>query len=278
MILLNGVEVNKNFFPNGELNLLDIQEAIGKASSVNEFVLKYESDNDLMALYFIKKQVDVRTKGEKALLSMYYCPYSRMDRAETPETPFTLKFFCEFINGMGFDEVKVYEPHSDVTLQLLNNVKKEDIVLNLLPHVMEEIGFNFNEDYIVFPDETAFKRYGSINLKNSLITKKKRDFNSGRIVDLTIEGEVRNKPFNALMVDDLCSRGGTFLLNAQKLKELGANKIYLLVGHCEDTVFDGDIFSSGLVEKIFTTNSILKKNTHWENLKHKDKLVVYDMG
>lgn len=68
-----------------------------------------------------------------------------------------------------------------------------------------------------------------------------------------------------------------FLLNAKKLKELGAVKIYHLVGHCENTVFDGDVFTSGLIDKVFTTDSILTKHNDWGNLKHKEKLIIYGM-
>ncbi len=278
MIYLNGIEITDKQFPNGELNLLAIEEAIlaRKGYRMNHFVFKYEDDKDLMALYFAKKQIDLRT-SDVATLSIAYQPYSRMDRAETPQTPFMLKFVCEFINNMNFKKVEVFEPHSDVTGQLLNNFVKRDVVLELLPSVMNNIGFNSNKDFIVYPDETSFKRYGSIDVENKLFAKKKRDFATGHITDLEIVGETNNEPFNALIVDDLCSRGGTFLLNAEKLKERGANKIYLLVGHCENTVFEGEVFSSGLIDKVFTTNSILTKHHDWNNLKHKDKLKVYGM-
>ncbi len=42
---------------------------------------------------------------------------------------------------------------------------------------------------------------------------------------------------------------------------MGADEIYLVVTHCEDTIFDGDILKSDLITKVFTTNSILSK-TH----------------
>jgi ribose-phosphate pyrophosphokinase len=62
-----------------------------------------------------------------------------------------------------------------------------------------------------------------------------------------------------LIIDDICSRGGTFYFSAKKLKELGAKEVYLYVTHCENTIFEGEIFTSGLIEKVYTTNSILRK-------------------
>lgn len=61
-----------------------------------------------------------------------------------------------------------------------------------------------------------------------------------------------------LIIDDICSKGGTFYHSAKKLKELGANKIYLYVSHCENTIYAGELLKdNGLIEKIFTTDSIL---------------------
>lgn len=54
-------------------------------------------------------------------------------------------------------------------------------------------------------------------------------------------------------------RGGRFLHSARKLKELGANKIYLYITHCENTILEGELLTSGLIEKVYTTDSIFTK-------------------
>ena len=59
------------------------------------------------------------------------------------------------------------------------------------------------------------------------------------------------------------------MLTASKLKEMGATQIYLAVTHCENTIFEGDLLSSDLITKIYTTNSILNKE-------HK-KIKVYEI-
>ena len=60
-------------------------------------------------------------------------------------------------------------------------------------------------------------------------------------------------------MDDISSRGGTFYFSAKKLKELGAKEIYLYISHCENTILEGEVLSSGLIKKVFTTNSIFTK-------------------
>ena len=62
-----------------------------------------------------------------------------------------------------------------------------------------------------------------------------------------------------LIVDDICSKGGTFFYTAKALKDAGANRIFLYVTHCENTVLDGEMIKSGLIDKIYTTNSIFTK-------------------
>jgi dihydroorotate dehydrogenase electron transfer subunit len=49
------------------------------------------------------------------------------------------------------------------------------------------------------------------------------------------------------------------------LKEAGAKKIFLYITHCEDTIFKGNLQESGLIEHVYTTNSIFKfeNETEW---------------
>ena len=57
-------------------------------------------------------------------------------------------------------------------------------------------------------------------------------------------------------MEDICFCCGTFYYAAQKLKELGAKDIYLWVSHCENTILDGELIKSGLLKRIYTTDSI----------------------
>ena len=77
------------------------------------------------------------------------------------------------------------------------------------------------------------------------------------------------KGSNVLIVDDICSRGGTFYHSAKALKEAGANKIYLYITHCENTILEGEVLMSGLIEKVYTTNSIFTKEH--------EKIEVFDI-
>ena len=59
-----------------------------------------------------------------------------------------------------------------------------------------------------------------------------------------------------LIVDDICSKGGTFYYSAKELKELGAKEVYLYISHCENSIFEGELLTGDWVDKVFTTDSI----------------------
>ena len=89
---------------------------------------------------------------------------------------------------------------------------------------------------------------------------KKRDWATGQINGLDVAGATELiDGSRVLIVDDICSRGGTFYHSAKKLKELGAKEVYLYVSHCENTILEGEVLSSGLIEKVYTTDSLLTR-------------------
>ncbi|HDK7314163.1 TPA: ribose-phosphate pyrophosphokinase [Clostridium botulinum] len=257
MLKLNDNIVKVSKFPNGE-SKIEVKEL--EVLQNNSIKLKYENDSDLIHLMFLKKYLDEKNKNSRLIIM--FMPYSRMDRTEG-QTIFTLKYISQFINNLNFEYVMILEPHSDVTPALVDKIWVQNISSNITKHIMNRINFSDKQnDYLFFPDAGAKKRYQKqFNFKNVLSAAKERDFETGRIKKLTIEGKVPKEPFRVIIVDDLCSRGGTFMLSAEKLKEIGATDIRLVVTHCENTIFEGDILKNNLITKVYTTNSILNK-TH----------------
>ena len=124
-----------------------------------------------------------------------------------------------------------------------------------LQKVLEKIGV---ENILMFyPDEGAMKRYSSMFDCPYAFGIKKRDWATGQIQGLEVSGQKELvEGSTILIVDDICSKGGTFYHSAKALKELGAGKIYLYISHCENTIFEGEILKDDLIERVFTTNSI----------------------
>lgn len=255
MICFNGEKIEVKKFPNGESMILSSNLKL--KSENNEIQVKFEDDGDITHLIFLKGYLD--ELRIKCTLILPYMPYSRMDRTEGINV-FTLKHLCTLINNLNFENVTIYEPHSDVSTALLDRVKVVNMSKTLAEELLEEVNNGKDEVYLVYPDAGAAKRYSKqIGYDKVLTANKDRDFKTGYIKNLEINGKVDSKNFKAIIVDDLCSRGGTFILTASKLKEMGATEIYLVVTHCENTIFEGDLLSSDLITKIYTTNSILSK-------------------
>ena len=261
MIYLNNKLVEIKKFPNGE-TFINTQELNIKEQNIIK--LKFQGDEDIMHLVFLKKYLD--ENNQSASLKIGYIPYSRMDRTEGIAL-FTLKYFCQVINSLNFNIVDVYEPHSDVSVALIDRVRVVNKSAEMARNMIRELSKKQEKLFVVYPDAGAQKRYSKqIKYDNILTANKERDFKTGNIKSLEITGKYAGGSFNAIIVDDLCSRGGTFMLTAKKLKEMGAKDIYLVVTHCEDTIFEGDILKTDLIKNVFTTDSILTK-------KH-EKLVV----
>lgn len=259
MLLLNGTKIEVTQFPNGESKLDG--KAISKVvRGDNAITLRFESDADLMHLMFLKSHLDTDPHVASVRLSMPYMPYSRMDRTEGTGV-FTLKTVAKFINSMNFKTVSVFEAHSDVTLALLDRVESVMMAdVATVDYVMDKIGFNKEEDFLFYPDAGAEKRYQGKIKGRHLFGIKHRNFETGQIESFQIAGKTQETDkFNrVLIVDDLSSYGGTFLHSAKALKEqYGFKEVYLLVGHAENSIVKGDLLTSGLVDKVFTTDSII---------------------
>ena len=249
MIFLCGKQYVPNYFPDGTLHL-----ECGLSEKNIEIEWRYESNEEMITLYFLVNHMREALKADVITLYLPYIPNARMDRVKINSEVFTLKYFCRFINDLNFSRVVVCDPHSNVSLALLNNVES----VNIQPKIKslsEELLVN-DSDILFFPDEGSSKRYHEYFQRKYLFGIKKRDWKTGKILDLDIAGDMPDKNFNALMIDDICSYGGTFFHSAKRLKQLGAQKIWLYVTHCENNVLNGELISSGLIDRIYTTRSI----------------------
>lgn len=261
MIKLNGNLVEINHFPDGTLHLDGKDYTIYASDMWQHITWYYENDAELFVLICLVKHIRRIRPDAKIVLTMPYIPHARMDRVKEYNDVFTLKYFAETINSLNFSRVYVLDPHSSVSKALINNIV-ENYWSAYVELALDKSVLRNDEEYILFyPDEGSMKRYSSdINLPYAFGVKR-RDWQTGKILGLDVVGDKDAiKGSNILIIDDICSRGGTFYHSAKKLKELGANKIYLYVTHCENTILEGDLLNSDLIEKVFTTNSIFTKS------------------
>ena len=255
MIKVNDTEIKVGHFPDGTQSIEFSEDQ--PYYSTNEVEWFYDSDEEVFTLMCVVDMVRRISKNPRIKLWIPYLPNARMDRIKKPEQNFSLKVFANFINSLNFDRVMTYNVHSNVSEALINNI------FNMSPN--SDVGAvisKYKPDVIYFPDEGACKRYADLAcIKNYglpvIFGIKKRDFATGKILGLDVVSDIDLTGKKVLIVDDICSAGGTFKFSAMKLKELGASDVALYISHCEDNIQNGDLLKTDLVSKIYTTDSIL---------------------
>lgn len=252
MIKLNGEVFEVRKFPDGTLL---VKQECGHESHHIDW--RFQDNEELVTLNYLVSHL--RDRGAKRIeLTMWYIPNARQDRVKKDEDVFTLKYFARMINDMKFDRVLVLDPHSTVSAALFDNIvvaTPERLIHDAYKDIVTSAE-NHQDTVMFYPDEGAMKRYSGLIPKPYAFGIKERDWSSGEIKGLSIFGEDIVRGHNILIVDDICSKGGTFYHSAKKLKEVGAEKIFLFVSHCENTILYGNLLTSGLIEKVYTTDSL----------------------
>jgi ribose-phosphate pyrophosphokinase len=241
--------VSQDRFPDGTLHMTAPKDSLFKNSNVDIY-WKYNNDAELFSLICLRKHY---ADCKNVTLYMPYCPHARMDRVKGTTDVFTLKSFADVINSLDFTKVVIYDAHSNVTPALIDRVENR-------PNTMfvERTLLDIGDDNLVmyYPDEGAMKRYSENCQRPYSFGMKRRNWETGKILGVDIINREIVKDKNILIVDDICSKGGTFYHSAQALKDAGAADIYLFITHCEDSIFKGSLLESGLIKHIYTTDSL----------------------
>lgn len=261
MILVNGQALTFTQFPDNTSSFrFDVNKSIEDMEWERyEIEWRYDNDAECILLWYLANHIR-SVAGSDAIIYLYmpYIPNARMDRVKNEDEVFTLKWFANFINWLNFERVVVLDPHSNVATALINNVlvvQPDELIQKTIDSIGED------DLLLCYPDEGAAKRYSELLEAEYIFGIKHRNWRTGKIerLELTTPEKVAGR--TVLIVDDICSRGGTFTHTATALKEAGAKAIYLYVTHCEDTIFKGPVLTDGMIQHVFTTNSIYR-GTH----------------
>ncbi|MBO5435297.1 ribose-phosphate pyrophosphokinase [bacterium] len=257
MIFVNDKLIDTNNFPDHTTFV----RLAPDMSFDNKVELKWLYDNDAECMTVMYLTRHLQQMGHDVELVMPYVPNARQDRVKEDEDVFTLKYFAEFINNLFFTKVTVFDAHSIVTDALIDRIVDERpaaLVTAAIENIWEE---EKTQPFIFFPDEGASKRYVNLIKGPCGFGIKKRDWKTGQLADeMQLYGDIPDDLEHApvLIIDDICSRGGTFVRAAKALRNRNAGRIYLCVSHCENTIHDGALLKDGFVKKVYTTDSIYR--------------------
>lgn len=189
---------------------------------------------------------------------MYYLPYGRMDRVVADKI-FAFKYFANIINSFNFYGVYTCDTHNDTSL-LINR-----LTVMTIYDVLERVLHNCKPDVICYPDSGAYNKYSTyledlldeFGVTSIYAIKLRDSVEHENIVRYSLnKGDIDLTGKKVLIVDDICSTGGTIIKAALALKENGAKEIEVYATHCENSVFNGPLFTTNLISKIHTTNSL----------------------
>jgi ribose-phosphate pyrophosphokinase len=194
--------------------------------------------------------------GVKGVLHIPYLMGARYDRMMDEGDSFDLKVIAKIINSLGFFEVKLYDPHSDVAAALIDNS-------SIITNEALVIEYDKEDAVLIIPDAGAAKKAYNYFKWNPSITDyvqalKHRDLKTGEISHTEILNIEKCRAKHCVIIDDICDGGRTFieiskaLLNAKVYTE----SLTLIVTH--------GLFTKGFkeledhFEQIITSNSLFK--------------------
>lgn len=224
------------------------------------------SSNDLMDLLLIDNALKNHyTQPVGIRLELPYLPYARQDRVCAEGQAFSLELMADLLKLMNITQLVTWDCHSQIGISLTNaiNVQPTQIVKScdkLLAFLQHE------NSILICPDEGAINRCEQLKnelaLHTMILCEKKRNPNTGEITHTDVLADEKYLHGKiAIISDDICDGGYTFIKIAEQLKNKHVEKIILFVTH---GIFSKgiDIFD-GLIDEIFATQSF----PHAENKK-----------
>lgn len=179
----------------------------------------------------------------------------------------------ELCNLMGVDNIITFDAHDPrvqnaIPLKGFENVQPAYQMIKSLVNNVPDLKLDHDHMMVISPDEGGMSRciYYSTVLGLELgMFYKRRDYSrvvNGRnpIVAHEFLGDnVAGK--DVMIVDDMISSGESMLEVATKLKELGANRIFVFSSFglfCEGLASFDKAYADGLFTKVFTTNLVYR--------------------
>jgi ribose-phosphate pyrophosphokinase len=257
-------------YPTGEAGLRILKP---NGAIVKNLIVLFQ-DNAASRLYelaLLRDAIRWTCEPEQYLtLRLPYVPCTRSDRQMTPGEGCGILTYSKILNSLNFDRVEVLDLHSNVSKLLINGVQEytQENVLSMasLPPYG---GLAYHKYVWVAPDAGAAKKIftlaRNLEFKGPIVTAyKDRDPSTGVIdhsktkldtasLQASVSSVLSDGKF--LIIDDICSKGGTFKGIAAALKVIGAREIVLVTSHNEGTMNQAEMLAAG-IDRCISTDSM----------------------
>ena len=241
-------------FPAGEIHI-KLKESI---DLVTDVMIRHriKSADDIFLVLFAADALRSKYKGVRITAFIPYMPFSRQDRPMVKGEPFSLRVLSKILALGNFESIWTLDPHSTVTPALIENLF--EVPLCHLGRMRQDIIDVYGDFDIISPDAGALKKiYDHAKVMRhtgSIFTANKvRDVSNGKILRTAVLDDVKGR--TVLILDDICSYGGTFKALAKELKARGAKTVLLAVTHYEGVANAEELYQNG-IDHVYTTSSI----------------------
>lgn len=216
-------------------------------------VSRIKSLDDLMLIFLATDAL--RRMGIKSIgLFLPYLPFARQDRVMVDGEPLSIKVISDLINIQNYNDVFLYDTHSDVSGALINNSKVISNFSLVEKTIKRQIGLGITP-VLVSPDAGSYKKVfklaQELQIEDMITCSKVRDVSNGKIKKIIIDNHELISGRDLYIIDDICDGGGTFVMLGEELQKYNALSVNLIVSH--------GIFSKGIdlqyIDRIYTTDS-----------------------
>lgn len=248
-------------FPAGEIQL----QCPIPPGEIAEVMARLNSSDDIMELLLLDELLHQKKAYDREL-TIPYLPYGRQDRVMQKDEAFSLKVMAKLLNNTCFSRIVTYDCHSPVTNALIDNLYEIDQLECILINRELKLLQTINGSVLIAPDAGAAKKtykVAQLFQRPMIVAEKIRDTITGDITRTRVDTSAINNCLSALIIDDICDGGRTFIELAKALKMGGFQKVYLYVTH--GIFSQGMNVFDGLIDHIFTTNTFLHETSIKEN-------------
>ncbi len=197
-----------------------------------------------------------------------YIPYSRADHVFRDGEPVPLEVVINMFERAGLSKIVFVDPHT-IKMQEMFSINVVNLsALSLFAKTIKTLEFDRENAVIVSPDMGGLRRMEQLSqLLNNMpfaSIEKDRNYDDGSIKANGIHGEIKKTCF---VVDDIISSGRTIVQAVEKLKDKGAEDIYVFATHPVLSEEASHILEKCGAKKIYITDSLpVRQEKRFETL------------
>jgi ribose-phosphate pyrophosphokinase len=236
-------------FPDGEIGVQILENVRGRDIFVVQSIAR-DPNLYLMELLILIDALK-RASAHQIVAVIPYYGYARQDRKDKGRVPITAKLVANLLEKAGATRILTMDLHAE-QIQGFFDIPVDNLYARpILVDAVQKLGID--KPVVVTPD------IGSIKLARMIASAMEADF---AIVDKRREsatkvevnaliGDVQGR--DVLLVDDMCSTGGTLRSASVACSKAGAKRIIAAVTH---GLFDQNPLQEGKIDQLFMTNTI----------------------